>query len=62
MCVMTLIFAMDAMQQRNIPMGMSQMTSISVTFSSRIPLLFFFNSKKPFIIKNFKHTHKKLIQ
>lgn len=41
MCVMTLIFAMDAMQQRNIPMGMSQMTSISVTFSSRIPLLFF---------------------
>lgn len=39
MCAMTLIFAMDAMQQRNIPMGMSHMTSGPVAFSSCIPLL-----------------------
>lgn len=32
MCVMTLTFAMDVMQQRNIPMGMSQMSSNPVTF------------------------------
>lgn len=46
MCAMTLTFAMDAMQQRNIPMGMSQMFSNPVTFFFHVFLDFFLNSHK----------------
>lgn len=53
MCARTLIFAMDAMQQRNIPMGMSQMASNPVTFSSCSPLLVFI-IKKTFHYKKFQ--------
>lgn len=41
MCARTLISAMDAMQQRNIPMGMSQVASNAGTLSSCRALLAF---------------------
>lgn len=53
MCAMTLTFAMDAMQQRNIPMGMSQMSSNPVTFFSMYSLAIFYNLKT-FYYKNFQ--------